>query len=134
MITIIKEVIGLLVFTYFFKLVDTTESKCYALALGSGFESTAYQAGVLKGIFSLLDEEDSDYYSISAVSGGALNAAILASFPKGEELEAAERMREFWLAAGRAKLYRNWVGYIVQGLFWKGGLYDSSAMKEFLKE
>jgi hypothetical protein len=63
-----------------------------------------------------------------------LNAAILASFPKGEEIEAADRMREFWLAAGKASLYKNWFGFALQGLFWKGGLYDSSAMKDFLTD
>lgn len=79
-----------------------------------------------------MNEEDSDYDSISAVSGGALNAAILASFHQGEELEAADRMKEFWLDAGRTALYQNWMGYVIQGLFWKGGLYDSTPLKEFL--
>lgn len=42
-----------------------------------------------------------------------MNAAILASFPKGEEIEAAQRMSEFWLEAGRASLYQNWFGFAV---------------------
>ena len=79
-----------------------------------------------------MDEGNSDYDSISAVSGGALNAAILASYPKGEELEAADRMAQFWIEAGKTSLFKNWIGFIIQGLFWKGGLYDSEPLKEFL--
>jgi len=55
------------------------------LALSSGDETAAYQAGVLSGLFSHLPTEIVQYDSISAVSGGAVNGVLLASFENGEE-------------------------------------------------
>lgn len=57
------------------------EGKCYALALSSGDEAAAYQAGALSGIFtSNLSQSEYSYDAISGISGGALNAVMLASF------------------------------------------------------
>ena len=58
-------------------------AKCYALAFSSGDESAAYQAGVLKGLTESYDAADVNYTAISGISGGAINAAILANFEAG---------------------------------------------------
>lgn len=63
------------------------------MALSSGDEGAAYQAGALMGITgSNLTAEDYAYDSVSGVSGGALNAVLLASTSKGEEAQAATKM------------------------------------------
>ena len=61
--------------------------KCRVLALSSGDESAAYQAGVLKGLTTSTHASPSEfaYDSVSGISGGALNAVILANYPKGSE-------------------------------------------------
>ena len=68
--------------------------KCRALAFSSGDEDSAYQAGALKGIVesSLLSGDDFKYDSVSGVSDGALNAAILANYTMGDEAAAVSRM------------------------------------------
>ena len=65
--------------------VEAQSGKCLALALSSGDESAAYQAGALSGIVGSdkLNPEDYTYDSVSGISGGALNAVLLASFEKG---------------------------------------------------
>ena len=57
--------------------------KCYALALSSGDQNSIYQAGVLKGLTQNMDAAEMGYQTISGVSGGAINAAILANYPAG---------------------------------------------------
>ena len=42
-------------------------------------------------------------------------------------------MEKFWTDATKSKLYKNWIGGIATGLFFKGGLYNSEPMKDFLK-
>lgn len=64
---------------------QAADSKCYALALSSGDQSAAYQAGVLSGLYANLPLNEIQYDSISAVSGGAVNGVLLASYPEGQE-------------------------------------------------
>jgi predicted acylesterase/phospholipase RssA len=66
------------------------------LAFSSGDQSSAYQAGVLKGLVETYGSAETNYTAVSGVSGGGVNAAILGSFPVGQEASAAERMITFW--------------------------------------
>jgi len=102
------------------------------LALSSGDEGSAYQAGALAGIVNATAAEDHAYDSVSGVSGGALNAVMLANTTKGNEQEAAEKMQQFWRDATHTKLYKDWIGGIARGLFFEGGLYNSAPMEDFL--
>lgn len=107
--------------------------KCYALAFSSGDETAAYQAGVLKGLTESYSTGEVAYSAISGVSGGAVNAAILANYAAGSEADAAARMELFWQNAGSSELYKNWLGGIAEGLLIKGGLYNDNELKAFLK-
>lgn len=62
---------------------------CYGLAFGSGTETSAYQAGVLKGLIATHGSSAHAYTAVSGMSGGGVNAAILASYPVGQESSAA---------------------------------------------
>jgi len=73
------------------------------------------------------------YESVSGVAGGAINAALLSSFPVGQEAQAVARMQKFWIDAADTPLYENWFGGVVNGMFNKGGLYDSAPLQKFLK-
>ena len=105
--------------------------KCYALALSSGDQNSMYQAGVLKGLASAGAEMS--YQAISGVSGGAVNAAILASYAAGSESDAADRMHTFWTNSANTKLYKDWLGGLAEGLLLKGGLWNDKAVLDFLK-
>jgi len=41
-------------------------------------------------------------------------------------------MRKFWIHSGKTDLYKNWFGTVVEGLFVKGGIYNSAPLKDFL--
>ena len=75
-------------------LVAAKDDKCRVLALSSGDESAAYQAGALKGFTtsSHMQPEDYGYDAVSGISGGAINAVLLANYTKGEEGAAADSM------------------------------------------
>ena len=68
------------------------DDRCYALAFSSGDESSAYQAGVLKGLAQAIEAEQRAYTAVSGVSGGALNSVILSSYAVGSEGDAADRI------------------------------------------
>ena len=59
--------------------------QCHALALSSGDESAIYQVGALAGLVNSTAASEYAYDSVSGVSGGAINAVMLASFAKGDE-------------------------------------------------
>jgi predicted acylesterase/phospholipase RssA len=61
-----------------------------------------------------------------------VNAALLAAFDKGNESAAADRMIQFWTDAANSKLYQNWWGGVIAGLFTAGGIYDNSPLYDFL--
>jgi predicted acylesterase/phospholipase RssA len=117
-------------------LTSQIDAKCVALALSSGDEDSAYQAGALKGIINStkLTPADYAYDSVSGISDGALNAVILANYQKGQEKEAVDRMVKFWTDATHSTLYKDWVGGIARGLLYEGGLYNSDPLKAFLKQ
>ena len=71
-------------------------SKCYGIAFSSGNESAAYQAGVLKGLVESYNADEVSYTNVSGIAGGAVNAAILASYDAGKESDAAAHMTKFW--------------------------------------
>lgn len=108
--------------------------QCYVLALSSGQENAAYQAGVLQGLLSKLPAEQLRYQTVTGVAGGAVNAAYLGQAAPGQEAAAVDKMVKFWRDAAATKLYQNWWGGIVAGLFTAGGIYDDAPMFDFLKQ
>ena len=109
--------------------------KCYALALSSGDQNSSYQAGVLSAFAANLPADQVAYQAVSGVSGGAINASILASFDAGSESAAADKMKSFWDATGtdNNKLYKDWLLGLPEGLLSKGGLWNDKAVLDFLK-
>ena len=67
--------------------VQETEAanKCYGIAFSSGNQQVAHQAGALKTLAASLPEAERSYTHVSGVGGGAVNAAILASYGPGME-------------------------------------------------
>jgi predicted acylesterase/phospholipase RssA len=107
--------------------------KCYALALSSGDQNSMYQAGVLKGFAATMEAGTMSYQAVSGVAGGAVNTAILANYPAGEEEAAADRMKTFWDNSANTKLYKDWLGGLAEGLLLKGGLWNDAGVLDFLK-
>ena len=112
---------------------QVSADKCYALALSSGDQNSMYQAGVLKAFASAYDASELAYSAISGVAGGAVNTAILANSPAGQEADAADRMKTFWDNSSNTELYKDWLGGLAEGLLLKGGLWNDKGVLSFLK-
>jgi predicted acylesterase/phospholipase RssA len=108
-------------------------SKCYALAFSSGDQSSAYTAGVLQGMLQSLSKDETAYSAVSGVSGGGVNAAILGSYASGQELDAANRMVQFWQNTTKQRLYKDWLGGWIQGLTVEPGLFNNKELEPFLQ-
>lgn len=109
-------------------LYITIAFPCRALALGSGGDRSAWEAGILESL-SLFENNTNIHYSVvSGISSGALNAGIIASFPIGDEKRAIERIKTLTLTIKQDNIYKNWFGGILQGFFFKTGLYDTSPL------
>lgn len=106
--------------------------KCYSIAFSSGDQTAAYQVGVLKGLVEQSAAGETAYSAVSGVSGGAVNAVIMASFPVGQESAAVERMQTFWENSANTKLFKEWPGGLAEGLMMKGGLYNNKPLLNFL--
>jgi hypothetical protein len=66
---------------------------------------------------------------------GALNAAHVASYPKGQEREMSDDLLSLWTSMEPTNFYRNWrYGGIIRGFLFKQGLYDTSPLHEFIKD
>lgn len=87
----------------------------------------------MRGLIAQHGSAETAYSAISGVSGGAINAALLANYEVGQESAAADRMVAFWENASNAKLYKDWLGGLAEGLLVKGGLYNNAPTLDFLK-
>lgn len=106
--------------------------KCYALALQGGGDKASYQAGALAEIIAELGEE-AQYDVITGVGVGAINGAIIASYPQGEEKAASDEILNFWANLKDKDVYKNWSwGGPVRGLLFKDSMYDSSPFRKLL--
>lgn len=61
------------------------DGKCRALALRGGGTKGAYEVGALKALHEMLEPIETEYDVVVGVSIGAINAAVLATYPIGEE-------------------------------------------------
>ena len=71
---------------------------------------------------------------MSGISIGAINAVAMSLFKIGKEDEASKWLIDFWEKLNADSIYSNWPGYIVEGAFWRSGLYNNTRFVDFLIE
>ena len=99
-------------------LVAAAESdKCYTIAFSACSDKGPYEYGVLKGLIENLPANETLYDTTTGISMGGMNAALLASFPKGSEKEMIAEMERIWYRLTDEGIYKNWPGGVVEGLF-----------------
>ena len=62
-----------------------TDEKCRVLALRGGGTKGAYEVGAFKAMIEMLPPIDVAYDILQGVSIGAVNAAIIAMYERGDE-------------------------------------------------
>lgn len=68
----------------------------------------AYEVGALKAIVANLEPFEYEYDIVSGVSVGALNSAILALYPKGQEQKGVEELEKLYLEKPFTELWDFW--------------------------
>lgn len=73
------------------------------------------------------------YNYVTGISGGAINALLLASQGLGAELNASKMMRKFWIDAGNTNLYSEWYIGEWAALLYAKGIWNSDPLKAFIQ-
>lgn len=122
-------------FSLLFCLITQTSAgeKCRALVLEGGGDKGAYQAGALSELFALIPSEI-QYDVISGVSVGALNAAALAQFAKGDEGNMTSFLLDIWTNIQSSDVFQDWPGGIIDGIIFRPSIYDTSPLTTFLEQ
>ena len=68
------------------------DDKCRVLVMRGGGTKGTYETGALRGIIEGLDPKEYAYDVVSGVSVGAVNAVMLAIYPKGKEADAVSEL------------------------------------------
>jgi len=105
---------------------------CRAIALGGGGDRGAYEAGAIKALVDLQAPEKVKYEVVTGISAGSWNAAGLGQFKIGDEKAASVFLVNQWMNIKASDIYKNWFpGGVVEGLWLKSGLFDSSPQIEY---
>ena len=116
-------------------LSESEEKQCKILVLEGGGDNGAYQAGALKALLETKESSEVNYDIITGVSLGAFNAAILASYPIGQEKEAAKYIENSWRNLDKDNIYKNWFPFgVIEGITSKEGFYNSEPEEKKMKE
>ncbi len=102
-----------------------------ALVLSGGGCKGSYAAGCIQ---YLLGELQIDYSIYCGVSVGAINAAMLSQFKSGEEVEAAQLMKDLWLTMDSSKVFKRWHPFGKLHVPWKLSFYDSSPLHNLINQ
>jgi predicted patatin/cPLA2 family phospholipase len=107
--------------------------QCLGLVLQGSADKGGYQAGALQGLLSALKPEDIQYDVVSGISVGAVNAAWVSQFAKGEEEQMVSQLVDFWLNLKTSDVYKQWPGGIVQGLLFEPSIYNTAPGQKMLR-
>lgn len=102
-----------------------------ALVCSGGAVKGAWAAGVIQ---YLLGDLSINYDIYTGTSVGAINTAFLAMFKSGEEKEAANLLKDWWLQLDDAKVYKSWKFWGRVAVAWKKSFYDSSPLHSLIRK
>ena len=108
--------------------------KCRALVLSGGGDKGSYQASAFITWTKLVSQKDLSYDVIAGVSVGSLNGSGLATFAPGDERKAADWIFNVWNDLTSNDVFTNWPAGILEGIFFKQGLFDNENLVKFFKE
>lgn len=123
-----------LLFTLALLALSANAKKCRALALSGGGDKGAYEAAVYVGLVNNLPAEEVSYDVVVGVSAGSLNALGLSSFESTDVQNASDFIFALWNSIPNYKAFGNWPGGILQGLFFKKGIFDLSPGREWVSD
>lgn len=106
---------------------------CRALAMSGGGDKGAYEAAVFVGLVNSLPAEEVAYDVVTGVSAGSLNTLALGVFAPEDVQAASDFAFGLWNSIPNYDAFKNWPGGILQGLFFKKGIFDLTPGFEWVK-
>lgn len=102
-----------------------------ALVHSGGAAKGAWACGIIQ---YLMGDLGIDYDIYTGTSVGAINTAFLAMFKSGEEKQAAQLLKEWWLKLDNSKVYAPWPFWGRIAAAWRKSFYDSTPLHNLIKE
>ena len=102
-----------------------------ALVCSGGGSKTAWSAGVIQYLLGTLQI---NYDILAGVSAGALNCSYLSQFKHGEEVLAANMIKDLWSNMTTSKIFKSWHPFGKLHVPWRLSFYDSSPLHNLIKE
>lgn len=102
-----------------------------ALVHSGGAAKGAWAAGIIQ---YLLGDLRISYDIYTGTSVGAINTAFLAMFKPGEEKQAAELLKDWWLKLDNSKIYKPWPFWGRLAAAWQKSFFDSTPLHELIKQ
>lgn len=101
-----------------------------ALVLSGGGSKGAYSQGVIQHLLGNLGIQ---YSIITGVSVGAINGAFLATHSLGNEKQASDELKDWWLSLDNSKIYKRWNPFGKIHAAWRMSFYDSSPLQNLIR-
>lgn len=97
-----------------------------AIALRAGGVKGIYEVGVLQALYDKVGKEKIAYDVAVGTSIGAVNAGIIAMFPKGQETDSYKMLYDEWSNSTTDKIFREWPTWGPLAGFWKPSFFDAT--------
>lgn len=102
-----------------------------ALVHSGGGVKGSWGSGVIS---YLMGEIETDYDIYVGTSVGAINSAFLAMFKSGEEKNAANSLKEWWLKIDNSKIYKPWPFWGKIAAAWRKSFFNSEPLHNLVRE
>lgn len=107
-----------------------TKKSFSALVLSGGGAKGQYHVGAIQ---HLLGELGIKYDLVCGVSVGALIAAYLCQYPKGQEREASEALTRLFSSIENKDVWKHWIPFKYLHGLWKGGIMNSEPLMKTIE-
>jgi len=118
-------------FLVFIGMAEAFDGKCRILALRGGGVRGAYEVGAIKAFVENLEPIEYAYDYISGISVGALNAAVMAKYSRGDEAAGLADLLKLYKENLFSEFLKPWPFILVQA-FMRSSIMDVSEGFNFL--
>lgn len=101
--------------------------------MGGGVKGN-YETGVLQALYDSTEEGEVAWDVTTGVSIGAINAATLGIYEKGDEKSALKKMHDYWKVLDTSTIFVEWPKWGPLAAFWKPSLFDNSPSHKTVNE
>ena len=110
------------------------DDKCRVLAMRGGGSKGAYEVGSLRAMAHMLDPIDIAYDVVEGVSIGSINAAFYATYERGDEKAAIDKMEKLWLSLPVKDFWDWWPILGPLEALWRPSVLDNTKMRDKMHE